>query len=64
MLVDVGRHRLSTKEIEKLLRTPAVSSYPHIAPAAGLFFAKALYSEEELQGFLDNPIDSLARIVV
>ena len=64
MFVDVGRHRLGAKEIEELLRASAGSSYPHIAPAAGLFFAKALYSEEELQGFLDNPIDSLARIVV
>ena len=53
VLVEVGCHRLSVAEVGELLRDGS-SEIPagHTAPAAGLFFEKAFYDEEELALFL------------
>jgi tRNA pseudouridine38-40 synthase len=52
VLVEVGCHRLTAEDIRGLLRGPSEIPGNHTAPAAGLFFEKAFYDEEELARFL------------
>jgi tRNA pseudouridine38-40 synthase len=52
VLVEVGCRRLPETEVAALLRTPSDSPFNHTAPAAGLFFEKAFYEENELVRFL------------
>ena len=52
VLVEVGCHRLSVADVQSLLQGPSEIPGNHTAPAAGLFFEKAFYDEEELARFL------------
>jgi tRNA pseudouridine38-40 synthase len=52
ILVEVGCHRLPEKDVAALLHTSSDIPFNHTAPAAGLFFEKALYDEDELAVFL------------
>ncbi len=53
ILVEVGCHRLSLADVRDLLHGgPSDIPSGHTAPAAGLFFEKAFYDEEELARFL------------
>jgi tRNA pseudouridine38-40 synthase len=59
VLVEVGCRRLPEKEIASMLHRSSDIPFNHTAPAAGLFFEKAFYSENELESFLVE--DSLAQ---
>lgn len=52
VLVEAGCNRLSEKEVAALLHNPSDIPFNHTAPAAGLFFEKAFYDENELLRFL------------
>jgi tRNA pseudouridine38-40 synthase len=52
VLVEVGCGRLTQTDISGLLHGPSDLPFNHTAPAAGLFFEKAFYDREELEGFL------------
>jgi tRNA pseudouridine38-40 synthase len=52
VLVEVGCHRLQKEDIPGLFHGPSELPCNHTAPAAGLFFEKAFYNEEELASFL------------
>ena len=52
ILVAVGRGQLAPEDIPLLLRQPSDLPLGHTAPAAGLFFEKAFFGEEELGDFL------------
>lgn len=53
ILVEVGGHRLEVTAVGELLRgAPSDLPARHTAPAAGLFFEKAFYDEDELARFL------------
>jgi tRNA pseudouridine38-40 synthase len=52
VLVEVGCGRLPETEVAALLHIPSDFPFNHTAPAAGLFFEKALYEEDELARFL------------
>lgn len=52
VLVEVGCHRLTVADVRELLEAPGERSGPYTAPAAGLFFEKAFYDEDELSRFL------------
>ncbi|MBU1564166.1 MAG: tRNA pseudouridine(38-40) synthase TruA [Proteobacteria bacterium] len=54
VLVEVGCNRLSEKEVAALLHTHSDIPFNHTAPAAGLFFEKAFYDENELERFLQE----------
>ncbi len=54
VLVEVGCGRLPEQEVAALLHTPSDIPFNHTAPAAGLFFEKAFYTEKELERFLDE----------
>jgi tRNA pseudouridine38-40 synthase len=54
-LVAVGRGELTPADIHGLLGPDAVLPAGLTAPAAGLFFEKAFYSDEELRRFLAQP---------
>jgi tRNA pseudouridine38-40 synthase len=55
ILVAVGRGLLTQEDVALLLREPSDLAMAHTAPAAGLFFEKAFYGEEELRDFLLAP---------
>lgn len=55
MLVAVGRGQLGADDLARVLREPSDLPLGHTAPAAGLFFEKAFYGEEELREFLAAP---------
>jgi len=52
VLVEVGCSRLPEEAIVKLLQGPSDIPFNHTAPAAGLFFEKGFYKQEELEQFL------------
>jgi tRNA pseudouridine38-40 synthase len=52
VLVEVGCWRLSEQGVAVLLHCPSDIPFIHTAPAAGLFFEKAFYDENELKRFL------------
>ena len=52
VLVEVGCHRMPEEEVAALLHTSSEVPLGHTAPAAGLFFEKAFYDENELGLFL------------
>lgn len=52
VLVEVGCHRLTAEDIGGLLQGPSEIPGNHTAPAAGLFFEKAFYDEDDLARFL------------
>jgi tRNA pseudouridine38-40 synthase len=55
ILVEVGCHRLQEVNIQALLQGPSDIPSGHTAPAAGLFFERAFYDEQELAEFITNP---------
>ena len=52
VLVEVGCRRLPEEAVVGLLQGPSEIPFNHTAPAAGLFFEKAFYEENELERFL------------
>ncbi|PIS36847.1 MAG: tRNA pseudouridine(38-40) synthase TruA [Nitrospirae bacterium CG_4_9_14_3_um_filter_53_35] len=52
LLVEVGRHGLAVEDVGSLLTEKSDRPVRYIAPAAGLFFERAFYHEQELQEFL------------
>lgn len=56
VLVEAGCRRLSREEVAGLLLGPSEIPFSNTAPAAGLFFEKALYDEEELERFLGSGV--------
>lgn len=52
VLVEVGCHRLTEEDVRSFLYTPSVVPFNNTAPAAGLFFERAFYDEEELDNFI------------
>ncbi len=58
LLVEVGCGRLTVSDIENILTTSSKVPQGHTAPAAGLFFEKAFYNDEELQRFI-SPIEAI-----
>ena len=52
VLVEVGCQRLPEEAVAALLQTESDIPVHHTAPAAGLFFEKALYDADELAQFL------------
>ncbi len=54
VLVEVGGGRLLEAEVAALLQAPSDIPCNHTAPAAGLFFEKAFYSDKDLAQFLDE----------
>ncbi len=52
VLVEVGCHRLTEEDIYSFLHTPSMVPFNNTAPAAGLFFERAFYDEDELGKFL------------
>ena len=52
VLVEVGCHRMPEQAVPALLHTSSEVPLRHTAPAAGLFFEKAFYDENELGLFL------------
>lgn len=52
VLAEVGCHRLKEEDLHGLFQGPSGIPSNHTAPAAGLFFEKAFYDEEELASFL------------
>ncbi len=52
VLVAVGCHRMPETDVSALLHTSSDIPLSHTAPAAGLFFEKAFYDEDELVCFL------------
>lgn len=52
VLVEVGAGRLAVEDLVGLMSGPPVSLVQHTAPAAGLFFERAFYDEEELADFI------------
>jgi tRNA pseudouridine38-40 synthase len=52
VLVEVGCHRLTAEDVRSLLHGPSQIPGNHTAPAAGLFFERAFYEENELARFL------------
>ncbi len=51
VLVEVGKGKLGSKDIEQFLQAPVVLQH-YTAPAQGLFFEQAFYDQEELETFL------------
>ena len=51
VLVEVGKGQLTVAEVRKFLETPIVLKQ-YTAPSQGLFFERAFYDQEELDGFL------------
>jgi len=51
VLVAVGKGQLTVAEVQQFLQKPVVLKQ-HTAPAQGLFFERAFYDQEELDGFL------------
>jgi tRNA pseudouridine38-40 synthase len=51
ILVEVGCHRLNEEDIHGLFQNPSQVPSNHTAPAAGLFFERAFYDEDELESF-------------
>lgn len=52
ILVEVGCRRLTVEEVSQLLIHPhGGQHFNQTAPAAGLFFERAFYDDDELQGF-------------
>ncbi len=54
VLIEIGCHRLTEGDVRSLLGTSAAFNYT--APAAGLFFERALYDMQELNDFLKNAL--------
>lgn len=52
VMVEVGCGRLPEPEVATLLHTSSAIPFNNTAPAAGLFFEKAFYDEQELERFL------------
>lgn len=52
VLVEVGCRRLTPEDVRGLLHGPSEIPAGHTAPAAGLFFEKAFYDENDLARFL------------
>jgi tRNA pseudouridine38-40 synthase len=55
ILVEVGCKRLGEEDIRALLQGQSDIPARHTAPAAGLFFERAFYDEEELGRFISSP---------
>lgn len=51
VLVEVGKGKLGSKDVEQFLQEPVVLQQ-YTAPAQGLFFEQAFYDQEELDAFL------------
>ncbi len=51
VLVAVGKGELAVAEVQQFFKEPVVLKQ-HTAPAQGLFFERAFYDQEELDGFL------------
>ena len=54
VLVEVGCHRLTEEDVRSFFHTPSTVPFNHTAPAAGLFFERAFYDEQELEKFLNE----------
>ncbi|MEK6777041.1 MAG: tRNA pseudouridine(38-40) synthase TruA [bacterium] len=54
ILVEVGRHSLAVEDVRGFLTEKSDRPFRYIAPAAGLFFERAFYHEQELQKFLHH----------
>lgn len=54
ILVEAGGHRLGEEDIRALLQGPSDIPGRHTAPAAGLFFERAFYDDEELGRFISS----------
>ena len=55
LLVEAGGHRLGEEDIRALLQGRSDVPVRHTAPAAGLFFERALYDDDELGRFISSP---------
>jgi tRNA pseudouridine38-40 synthase len=51
LLVEIGSHRLRLEQVESMLSNPGERVFNQTAPAAGLFFERAFYDIDELEGY-------------
>ncbi len=58
VLVAVGQGTIRRAEVQGFLHEPTLLQH-HTAPAQGLFFERAFYDQEEMDGFLERPVSTL-----